>query len=676
MATSPAISSIGDGQEPEQPPLIKVGDNYYKRIENGVTTQVEGTLQKNGANVAHTKDTAVQVEDLSAVEVREDKNIEALLDSLPRLIHEDPKSFLDPKTIETLPSGDEEIIQQFNIHGFSAYVGTYTKLDALSDDPKKYQNSAIAKRIDHDRQQYFNKPRPKWDKVKDGMIKMLIEENVEIVGNYAREDIPGNRDRWKDLAGRVHRKNYLEWKRSQDGDKEQDNPPTKAADEEMMEKYNKWKTILEQHIKQDVGHSHWKLMVDRAAAQACQRIEGKDIVMLKDGKNQIIAFVLSEATQKLFPEGTHKRMDPATKALFWRYPFKGSDTRRHPTQIDDHFDRHPNKNVHTSNDPHHAICSTEHCGLHHEKGAPGDIGDYRLQDYHYAHYAFVENAGLNQELLKFFQGVCALAQNGLCVTYAALAPEELKKSVEVNSYIPPDVLPGFVTAGETPYHYMAQLADVQTEGHTDDTDKVNGFAGITCFGEFTGGHLVLKQLGVMIEYKSGSHCHLRGRELHYFIMPYYNGVRHCLVFTCKDSVENAAWKMKSELAIREAEMRETSKTKDEMMSDIYKARKAAYDIKRKKQYEPDHVKKDGTTVAETQARKAAWRDKPVGTPDEGEAGDMEEQVPVEPAKKAKASKPARGKAKTTAAGNKRGRVEEDGDAGGDVEDKVPVKPAK
>lgn len=51
----------------------------------------------------------------------------------------------------------------------------------------------------------------------------------------------------------------------------------------------------------------------------------------------------------------------------------------------------------------------------------------------------------------------------------------------------------------------------------------------------TGGDLVLKELGVRIAFPSGSNCHLRGQGLHHLISR-YEGIRHCLVLTNKESV--------------------------------------------------------------------------------------------------------------------------------------------
>lgn len=46
---------------------------------------------------------------------------------------------------------------------------------------------------------------------------------------------------------------------------------------------------------------------------------------------------------------------------------------------------------------------------------------------------------------------------------------------------------------------------------------------------------MLKELGVRISFPSGSNCHLRGQTLHHMVSS-YEGMRHCLVLTNKESV--------------------------------------------------------------------------------------------------------------------------------------------
>lgn len=106
--------------------------------------------------------------------------------------------------------------------------------------------------------------------------------------------------------------------------------------------------------------------------------------------------------------------------------------------------------------------------------------------------------------------------------------------------------------GDNPYGYLAHLFDAQTEGHTDSTDWEGALAALTCFGDFTGkswgsslliyllinsagGNFVVPELDLNIPFPSGSNCHLRGREIYHYVTG-YEGHRHCIVLTNKESV--------------------------------------------------------------------------------------------------------------------------------------------
>lgn len=67
-----------------------------------------------------------------------------------------------------------------------------------------------------------------------------------------------------------------------------------------------------------------------------------------------------------------------------------------------------------------------------------------------------------------------------------------------------------------------------------------GLAGLTCFGDFTGGDLVLKELGVRMIFPPGSTCLLRGTENHHFIMP-HQGSRSALGFGKEDVRNDYLW---------------------------------------------------------------------------------------------------------------------------------------
>ena len=67
--------------------------------------------------------------------------------------------------------------------------------------------------------------------------------------------------------------------------------------------------------------------------------------------------------------------------------------------------------------------------------------------------------------------------------------------VEISEHMPSNLCFEAATTGTNPFHYCTFLADTVTEGHVDSTHTKNGLPDLTCFRDFTGDDLVLKELG-------------------------------------------------------------------------------------------------------------------------------------------------------------------------------------
>ncbi|KAK7917674.1 hypothetical protein PG985_011282 [Apiospora marii] len=178
----------------------------------------------------------------------------------------------------------------------------------------------------------------------------------------------------------------------------------------------------------------------------------------------------------------------------------------------------PNRDPRSPNCPrtelHRAVCGVEHYGLRTELIA-ADLAHLKFQRFSQAKHGFGAqtkagpggDAAWQNEFPKLLTGLYGLATKQLRESLVRWDP----------------------------------LVDPLTEGHRDVTDFKHGLAGLVTFGDFDqGGDLVLKELGVRIPFPSGSHCHLRGRELHHAITEYTGGnkggLRHSLVMTNKETV--------------------------------------------------------------------------------------------------------------------------------------------
>jgi hypothetical protein len=86
-----------------------------------------------------------------------------------------------------------------------------------------------------------------------------------------------------------------------------------------------------------------------------------------------------------------------------------------------------------------------------------------------------------------------------------------------------------------PFGMVAVLINAHTTDHTDQSDWKRGFAGLVALGEYEGGDLLLRELGLLIEAKSSTAQLMRGRELRHSISE-YTGSRFCLVCVTPEGI--------------------------------------------------------------------------------------------------------------------------------------------
>ena len=73
------------------------------------------------------------------------------------------------------------------------------------------------------------------------------------------------------------------------------------------------------------------------------------------------------------------------------------------------------------------------------------------------------------------------------------------------------------------------------DAHKDMSDTPRGWVAMICCGNFTGGYLVLADLGVKLDFKPGDIIFFRSRLLEHFITDFV-GERSSLVFFTHENV--------------------------------------------------------------------------------------------------------------------------------------------
>lgn len=136
--------------------------------------------------------------------------------------------------------------------------------------------------------------------------------------------------------------------------------------------------------------------------------------------------------------------------------------------------------------------------------------------------------GAGTEISKFF---FEILEPALLQQYIRVAGEVAKLGVPVETR----------RSGE-PFVMRALLVNLMTYEHQDTGDWHHGYAFLLPLGDFTGGDLVLRELGLQIEAPPGCVQMLRGRELRHSITN-WSGRRFVCVNTTHDAVRR--WGLRS-----------------------------------------------------------------------------------------------------------------------------------
>ena len=154
----------------------------------------------------------------------------------------------------------------------------------------------------------------------------------------------------------------------------------------------------------------------------------------------------------------------------------------------------PEKNKATSSDPHRAACGVEHIGLQTESGhmciAGLDRKIYNLTmktKFDTKKSKTVLDSDLLDKVIPIvMRNIYGIASTTLIPILQAFDKELYSKLIAAHDLMPRSKQFRTTTEGPWPFSYFAHLIDVQTEGHTDSTDWINGLAGLFTYGDFTG----------------------------------------------------------------------------------------------------------------------------------------------------------------------------------------------
>ena len=120
------------------------------------------------------------------------------------------------------------------------------------------------------------------------------------------------------------------------------------------------------------------------------------------------------------------------------------------------------------------------------------------------------------------------------------APEPWKEYCEVSATIGENLRVDTVKGRVDPFLYRTILINVLTELHLDVGEWNRGLASLVVFGDFTGAHLCLPNLGYKLEMGPESQLLLQDRELEHYTTMRGGSCRYCVVHTTHEDVRAIA----------------------------------------------------------------------------------------------------------------------------------------
>jgi len=263
-----------------------------------------------------------------------------------------------------------------------------------------------------------------------------------------------------------------------------------------------------------------------------------EIVMILDKADYIIGFSCWDTFLQLLQKSTEDKVLNGFSTWSTLQPVPHPDATRHSLHWVEHLINHPEFDFRNpNNDKRTAWSGVEHhgcgCGAGKTDGkapiyAKTGSGE-RLKDA--SDHVLEQAANLRKscfgactELVSFFFEVL---EPELFQKYQAVAQDlDRRGDPKVIFKTRPDI---------DPFSMRALLVNLDTTEHKDLSDWMKGFAGMVPVGNFVGGDLLLRDLGLQIVTPPGSAMLIRGRELTHAISK-YTGNRFCVVHVVQDAI--------------------------------------------------------------------------------------------------------------------------------------------
>ncbi|KAI3393117.1 hypothetical protein diail_4716 [Diaporthe ilicicola] len=317
-----------------------------------------------------------------------------------------------------------------------------------------------------------------------------------------------------------------------------------AGDHVRDPAFSKMLAIVKKGCPTKIFNSYHQAKRDEYAAERglLYRVHKTDIVLVLDQSDNIILFQCADVFRQLLTKAVHKLVVHSFENYSSRIPLPFPDMTRHGLHWISFLAKRTDLDFRNpDNDPRLAKSGVYHIGARCEVGDPNgrnmpgptkDNAGKRVPDRGNVFHQFVKlrysALGACTEISKFF--------------FRALDPGLLQQYIRVADQVAKFGVPFETRRSGEPFTMKALLVNLMTYEHKDTGDWHRGYAFLLPVGDFTGGDLVLRELGLQIEAPPGCLQMFRGRELRHSITT-WTGRRFVCVNVTHEAVRR--WALRS-----------------------------------------------------------------------------------------------------------------------------------
>lgn len=414
--------------------------------EQEVIEEVRGDIYTWSSNIFHLNDTKVKVEDLSDIDIDAQLG-QGTQKLLSKALNCNAETISDySRSVQSGGVVREEFTVRGSFRAWPVCRITFNHIDVRNGKPNQYSESPIAKRILKAAKENVAPP-PSEPQVKHVAYQIVADR---VKGKKSMLPSGSANQKGKILRTQAQEKLFIH--RDDAAYKSDLEREMQAAERQAAHTPEILSLVQDKWPKQTKHNQFHEFLLDTEKTNLCERLEGFDVVILKDKNGELICGVITSAVQKLLPVGTVDKMNTAVEAFAWRFPFMQPDPLRHLTNQIVHLARYPDKDVRSKDckQPHFAVCGVEHYGVHHE------VGHYDFKSLHFKEFSaktkncpgLLRSPAWKKEFPKLRDGVYGIATKVSRLSLKSWDEDLYDDCVDFNEWLPDPLKAKLATTGE------------------------------------------------------------------------------------------------------------------------------------------------------------------------------------------------------------------------------------